>query len=102
MRKGGGQSVPFFSRMSPGCAMTFSGGMKMGQGHGVSGRHPQSAKEVHACAVGLEPGLAEDGSQGSLPSFKSMAFSTTSRAAGIAVEGGWCLLWRGHSTSTPA
>lgn len=70
--------------------MTFSGGMKMGQGHGVSGSHPQSAKEVHACTVGLEPGLAKDGSQGSPPSFKSMAFSTTSRAAGIAVEGGWC------------
>lgn len=71
--------------------MTFSGGVKTGQGQGVSGRHPQSAKEIHVCTVGFEPGLAKDGSQGSPPSFKSMAFSTTSRAAGIAVEGGWGL-----------
>ena len=82
MRKGGGRSVPFFSCMSSACATAFSGGAKMGQGQGISARHPQSAKEVHACTMGLEPGLAKDGSQGSLPSPKNMAFSTTSRAVG--------------------
>lgn len=89
MKEGGGQSVPVFSCVLSGCAMmTFSGGTKTGQGQDIPGRHPQSAKKVHAGTTGFEPGLAKDGSQRSPSSFKSMAFSTTSRAAGIAAEGG--------------
>lgn len=63
--------------------MTFPGGTKAGQEHGVSVGYLQSVKKVHACMMDLQSSLEKDGSQ-CITSYTT--FSIMSGAAWMAAE----------------